>query len=150
MRHADEVKKRELAKIHIAIKQLGLDEGTYRLMLMNVAGVSSASELSPQGRREVLKHLESHGFVPTRGKKPYPGTPHNLSCRSKGALLGKIEALLADMALPWGYADGIARQAFKVDKVAWCTPTQLHKVVGVLATKQRKDKTKKQQRSVAK
>lgn len=150
MSHADERRNRELAKIHVAKKQLGLDEETYRLMLMNVAGVSSASELTQEGRVRVLKHLESRGFVPTRGKSPYPGTPHNLSCRSKGALLGKIEALLSDMTLPWGYADGIAQQAFKVDKIAWCTPLQLHKVVGVLATKQRKDATKKRQRAIAK
>lgn len=43
--------------------------------------------------------------------------------------MGKIEALLADNNLLWAYADGIAKQMFKVD---WLERKQLRKVVAAL------------------
>lgn len=49
--------------------------------------------------------------------------------------MGKIEALLADNKLPWAYADGIAKQMFKVDKVDWLEREQLRKVVAALVVK---------------
>ncbi len=47
--------------------------------------------------------------------------------------MGKIEALLVDNNLPWAYADGIAKQMFKVEKVDWLERGQLRKVVAALA-----------------
>lgn len=59
-------KRRDIKIIHIAKKQLGLDDETYRAMLWAVARVKSSLELDFAGRKKVLDHLESRGFTRTR------------------------------------------------------------------------------------
>lgn len=130
--HAAERRRRDLAKIHMAIKRLGMDDATYRGMLWNVAGVKSAADLDEAGLMAVLDHLISRGFEPGRGKNPYPNTPHNLQGTTRSPQLLKVEAILADARLPWAYADGIARRMHNVDKVAWCYPGQLQGVIAAL------------------
>lgn len=55
-------RNRELARIHIAAKALGLDDDAYREMLSGVTGATSAAELTADGRRQVLDHLKRCGF----------------------------------------------------------------------------------------
>ncbi|MGZ8171839.1 MULTISPECIES: phage protein GemA/Gp16 family protein [Methylobacter] len=136
-------KASELAKIHIAKKELGMDVDTYRDMLMQIAKVSSAADLSATGRAKVLEYLKSKGF---KGKKTYNKRPHTAD--NKAQIL-KIEAQLADMQLPWDYL--IARQQGKVGKtlsmlerltgkkrLEWCTKADLSKVIAALANHQKK------------
>ena len=52
----------DLAKIHIARKDLGLTEGDYRALLARVAGVASAAQLGPDGCKAVLAELKQLGF----------------------------------------------------------------------------------------
>lgn len=120
----------QLAQIHIAKKDLGLDDETYRAMLFTVARVRSSSELDHAGRAKVLDHLKSCGFKPKKNgfKTQAPKT----AGASKTALISKVGALLAVLAKPWEYADGMAKKMFKVEKLIWCTPQQLHKLVAAL------------------
>lgn len=124
----------DLAKIHIAKKQLGIDDDSYRAMLQMVAGVNSAAHLSMDGRRKVLDHLRKVGFKTKKAKRSYPGRPKpkQLAGTGKTALIKKIEAYLAEAKRPWNYAHGMARHMFKVDRVQWCTPEQLSKIVAAL------------------
>lgn len=125
-----DIRTRELAQIHIATKDLGLDDETYRAMLWTVAHVRSSSELDQAGRTKVLNHLKSSGFKPKRsGFKIDP--PQNVKISSV-ALVSKIGALLTVLDKPWAYADGMAKKMFKVEKLIWCTPQQLHKIVAAL------------------
>ncbi|MGP8484701.1 gp16 family protein [Paraburkholderia fungorum] len=57
---------RELAQIHIAIKQIGMSEDDHRALLSSVCGVTSAGELDDAGRRAYLAHLKKLGFKPVR------------------------------------------------------------------------------------
>lgn len=59
-------KTRQIAKIHIAKKALGLDDDTYRSILRNVGGVESANDLTPLGRANVIKHMVDHGWEDKR------------------------------------------------------------------------------------
>jgi phage gp16-like protein len=131
-----EHRKKDLAKIHIAKKQLGLDEPTYRAMLQMVAGVESAADLDGKGRRKVLSHLSRAGFKTRSGKAApkYPGRPdfEALKGTGKRAMMGKIEAYLAEAKRSWNYVHGIALQMFDVDRVQWCTPDQLHRIISAL------------------
>ena len=125
-----DVRTRDLAMIHIAKKDLGLDDDTYRDMLWTVARVRSSGELDHAGRDSVLKHLKSRGWQPKRGGvKIEP--PKNVKLSSV-ALIGKIGALLTVLEKPWAYADGMALKMFKVEKLTWCKPQQLHKIVAAL------------------
>lgn len=125
-----DIRTRELAMIHIAKKDLGLDDDTYRAMLWTVAHVRSSSDLDQAGRANVLKHLKTCGWKPkSSGFKIEP--PKNVKLSSV-ALVGKIGALLTVLQKPWAYADGMAKNMFNVEKLTWCTPQQLHKMVAAL------------------
>lgn len=58
-----------LARIHIAKKELGLSEETYRDMLGFNFGVRSAKELTEQQARELIEVFKVKGWVP----KPFTG-----------------------------------------------------------------------------
>lgn len=127
-----------LAKIHIAKKQLGLDDATYRAMLQTHGGVTSSKNLSPVGAAKVLAHLERSGFKPkaaAHGKKPNT-TP------DRAAQIRKVEALLADAGRHWAYADGMAQKMFKIDKLDWLNAEQLGKVIAALGYDAKRRKAK--------
>jgi phage gp16-like protein len=130
----DEQRKKDLAKIHIAKKQLGLDDETYRAMLQMVAGVESAADLTADGRRKVLAHLSKAGFKRRKAAAKYPGRPDfdQLNDTGKRAMMEKVEAHLAEAKRPWAYVHGMAKRMFKVERVQWCTPGQLHRIVSAL------------------
>jgi phage gp16-like protein len=115
-----------LSRVHIAKKALGLDEDTYREMLGSL-GVRSAGDLALPELRQVTAALERDArrvqtpsaSAPAPDRNPYHDTPRNLAVPDRVAQLGKISALLTDMRLPWGYADGIAKQMFGAEKTAW-------------------------------
>jgi len=131
-RDAAKARNIELAKIHIAKAQLRLDDDTYRDMLWTVGRVRSAKDLTSDGRRHVLNHLRSRGF-----KDIGRGRPHNAD---KSPQIRKVEALLADAKRPWSYADAMARRMFQVDRVTFCTPQQLQKLIAALVIDQRRHK----------
>ena len=117
-----------LARVHMAKGALGLDEETYRAMLVNSFDVDSAGHLSPVLLKKLAESLEREARAKQRTPNPklrtksrpyYPGRPRNMDGGERAAQLSKIEALLADMALPWGYADGIAKHMHGSHKVAW-------------------------------
>lgn len=98
-------RRAELAKIHLAKKQLRMDEDSYRDMLWTIAQVRSAADLDDTGRHRVIAHMRSCGavFEPPRRKGQ---RPHNYDRLPE--YVAKVEASLADMGLSWSYADRIA------------------------------------------
>lgn len=118
-------RNKQLAAIHIGAEQLGLDRESYEAMLWTVARVRSARDLDEAGRERVLEHMRARGF---RGQR-HPGRPHNTD---RSPQIRKIEALLAAASRPWKYADAMAQRMFKVDRVAFCQPDQLRKLIAAL------------------
>lgn len=117
-----------LAAIHIGKKALGMDDESYRLLLSDVFGKRSAKDLSPAEQGEFLDRFKQLGFVPKKQQKPSTNkAPKWGKCPNvlagKAPLINKIEVLLTDNKLPWVYADGIAKQMFKVEKVDWLERT---------------------------
>ncbi len=77
-----------LAAIHIARKQLGLDEYTYRAKLAKITGKSSAKDLSEAERQKVLAVFRNEGFAAaTKGRQSSRRT------RLSGRYAGKLQAL---------------------------------------------------------
>jgi phage gp16-like protein len=58
----------QLKLIHVARRELALDEESYRDILREHAGVTSAKELTNQGVEAVLKHFRRLGFRVKRSK----------------------------------------------------------------------------------
>lgn len=126
-------KAKYMAPIHCAKRDLAMDDESYRALLKRVAGVSSARDLSPRAAERVLDEFRQLGWVDkhNRGR----GKPHNFSALPPR--VRKVQAQLADMGLSWSYADGIARQMFQIQRVAWLRrPDQLDAVIAALHQEQ--------------
>jgi phage gp16-like protein len=133
-RDDNDMRRRELAAIHLAKKTLGMDDETYRQMLHGVTGKSSAADLTGDQRRMVLDYMRRLGAAKKEGH--HPGRPRNLD---REPLLQKIQAQLADMKLSWAYADSIAKRQCGIDKVSWVrSPDQLRGIVAALTVEQEK------------
>ncbi|MGO4380353.1 gp16 family protein [Pseudoduganella sp. RAF19] len=129
------IRSADLAKIHIAKKQLGMDDATYRAMLAAHGGVASAKNLTHDGAARVLAHLQRCGFKPAKATNA--GRPRPRVGGDRKAQVRKIEALLADAGRPWSYADALVKKLFattdKVERVEFCNGVQLAKVIAALA-----------------
>ena len=56
-----------IAAIHVAKKQLGLDDDTYRAKLANITGKSSVKDMTEAERQRVLTVFRNDGFRPADG-----------------------------------------------------------------------------------
>lgn len=68
----DQLRKRELAQIHIGKAALQMDDDAYRAMLWAVARVRSSKDLDWTGRKRVLDHLVKCGWKNTPKRSPDP------------------------------------------------------------------------------
>jgi phage gp16-like protein len=135
-------RNKRLAAIHAAKRTLDMDEGTYRDILERVSGTKgqakrSAMDLTPSQLAAVLDEFKRLGGL--RSSRKTKGKPANFNSSAMPEMITKVEALLADMKLPWSYADSIARRQFGIDYVAWCrTQDQLRSVIAALDVEQQK------------
>lgn len=107
-----------LATIHIAKKELAMDDETYRAMLQNIAGVRSAKDLTPSKAGKVLAHLERCGFkVRSKNSRTLARDPESKKVRalwlflhelgvvknpSEAALAAYVKRMTGVDALQWG------------------------------------------------
>lgn len=128
---ATDIRKSELAQIHVAKSQLGLDDDTYRAMLWTVAKVRSAADLDWAGRKKVIDHLKTKGFKIKRGNKVVSTRPLASDDQSK-----MIRALWLELH-EYGYVENPAESALAafvkrmtdVEALQWLNSTQASKVI---------------------
>jgi len=123
-------KNAQIAKIHMGKTHLNMDDETYRAFLQRVAGVDSCKQLTGKQLARVLFELEKLGFKPGASKKAGRGRPRLPQSRAK--VLSKIEALLTEGGRPFAYADGMALQMFKRQRLEWLTDSELYKLLQAL------------------
>ena len=132
-------KKILMAKIHIAKKDLVLDDATYRDVLWRVTGKRSCKDMTIAQLQDVAKDMQNSGFkpktTPKHGKKP------TVTKRRQG-LIDKIEAILADMGLHWNYAHGVGEQMFQIKRLQFLNDQQLYKVTQALSVHQQREAKK--------
>ncbi len=73
-----------VAAIHVAKKQLGLDDDTYRALLMRETGKNSVAKMTASEQRRVIEVLRNQGFKPA-SNAPQKGL--------KGKFAKKLQAL---------------------------------------------------------
>ncbi len=135
--HQQQIEKRRKL-VHVARQQLGLSEDEYRGMLSSV-GVSSSKELDYRAFDELMKQLRARGFNSLGETKKAAGMHSDLP-KEKQPMLSWIEAILADLKMPWKYADGVAKKMFGVDSLRWCTTDQTYKLLQALLIFQKRKK----------
>lgn len=62
-----------IAAMHVAKKQLGLDDDTYRAKLRTITGKSSAKDMTETERQQVLAVFRNDGFAPAGGQAKSKG-----------------------------------------------------------------------------
>jgi phage gp16-like protein len=110
-----------LAKIHIAKKDLSLDDSAYRAVLARY-GVESSGGLDMRGLEKLLTHFEQLGWVSTpKQAKPRINAEHIAVPDSSPHARQKRYALALAKALDWslvGLQKRIKRQ-FGVENILW-------------------------------
>lgn len=81
-----------LAAIHVAKKQLGMQDDDYRAFLQRVAGKSSARDLSPGQRGLVLDEFRRMGFEPAAPRRAKKASVRG-AMALEGRYAGKLRAL---------------------------------------------------------
>jgi len=88
-----------VAQIHIAKKDLALDDDTYRQMLVTVTGKASCAAMTERQLRQVVQHLKATGWKPrataAARRKVSPPTRHKKP--GEKSMADKIRALWIDM-----------------------------------------------------
>ena len=131
-------KNNTLAKIHIAKKDLGLDDNTYRQMLQTITGKSSAKTLTLTECDRVLAHCKKLGWIPKASTKPKATDKdwraprikliHNLweQLGKAGVLRNPTHEGLLSFCKP----------LMTVPKLEWATSQALNNIVEVLKARQ--------------
>ncbi len=128
MMAAPDLRRRELAQIHVAIKQLGMSEQDHRSLMLSVCGVSSAADLDDRARRRYIEHLKKIGFRPARreGDRTQADDSQSLKMRAlwlqlhqMGAVRDASERALAAYVL----------RTTRVDALQWLNAKQAETVI---------------------
>jgi phage gp16-like protein len=142
-----DTRNRELAQIHIAKAQLGMADDTYRALLWTLGRVRSAAALDYAGRQRVLDHMRACGFKARPPKPERPKDPAwawvNNAAPDRQAMLRKIAVMLQAAGREKSYVDGIARQMFRAERIEFCAPDQLHRIVAALEVDRRRREARK-------
>jgi phage gp16-like protein len=121
-------RRRAIAKIHCAKRDLGLDDETYRGLLQRVTGQQSAADLDDRALGAVLDELRRLGFRSPRTSEPdqRPGEPQERLAIALWRDLGKLGVL--DDPSERGLRK-FAAKLIGVDSMQWADAPELNKVI---------------------
>ena len=132
----------QIKLIHTIKGALHLDDGTYRALLAGF-GVASSKDLRDAQAELLLHELERKAIAAGVWKKRqnHGRRPHNLGAgrSSREAQMAKIEALLTIGKKPWAYADALALNICKVERLAWVPEEHLYKIIAALRYQAKRD-----------
>lgn len=121
--------KAQLSIIHVAKRQLGLDDGAYRALLWNLAGVRSSRELTPAGFELLMLRFAELGFASTSRLKPLPAR----AGMATPAQVQKMRALWAEFTNGKGTDLSLGKwldSRFKVSSVRFVDAGLAQSVIG--------------------
>jgi phage gp16-like protein len=113
-----------LAKIHIAINDLGIDDFTYRekILAEKPFRVKSAGSLTLQGLEALVKHFKALGWQERPGSG-VQGSGVGGKESQVEALHERIAEIAAQMENGEKRANGLCKTICRTDRVEWCKDT---------------------------
>ena len=123
--------RKQVALIHVAVKQLKLTDGQYRAILRQEAGVDSSKELDTLGFELVMQYLMALGFRSDFTKTFYGHRPDMASPQQ----LTLIRRLWAEYTEGKGTDATLGKwldRTFKVSATRFLTAGQAPKAIGAL------------------
>lgn len=133
---AANARKRTLGAIHAMANKMGLADDVYRDLVQRVSAEHgeaqrSSGKCTPRQLSAIANELRRQGGAGARKAQ----SAGQWAGRPKGDLspqLAKVEAQLADAGREWSYAHALAKRLCRVERVDWCRPDQLAKVIAAL------------------
>lgn len=135
----DDKRKQAIKAIKTKQRQLGMDDDTYRAMLLSRTGKTSATACTLTELGVVNGYLTAQGAVNPRSDRRATSGRRPVIAADRRALRGKVTMLLADLVDEAGITDSIAYVNAICSKNGWCTAIDfadahiLHKLVGALS-----------------
>lgn len=119
--------------IHVAKKQLGLDDDAYRTILIRLADVDTSGDLTPAKFDAVMGYFEYLGFEPLRTTGPYYGKRENTDMASP-LQIQLIRDLWAKFsgATDWAALDNWLHKYHKVSSLRFADKTIAGKAIHAL------------------
>ena len=136
-----------LAKVHIAKKQLAMDEDAYRAILKRVTGHGSSADCTDGQLDELLTEFKRLGFETTKPSNPPQAEKEYV--RMIYALWGGLKPFLRDSSR--AALRSFVKKMTDIDKPEWLGPEDANDVIkGLKAWLQRKRDKRTKQRSASK
>lgn len=128
----DPAKRAMVAKVQIAKKQLGLDDGDYRAILERVTGETSSAKLDIRQLDAVLVELKRLGFMAVSAKPGRPRAADHPSAKKARALLISLQLLGVIRDASEGALEAFARRQMGCERFQWADQQQCYKLIEAL------------------
>lgn len=119
-----------LAQVHVARKQIGMDEDDYRALLSRITGHGSAKDCDDRQLGAVIAEFERLGFRPSHAPRRSPaGSPTARKARAMWISLYQLGAIAdaSEAAL-----EAFARRQLHVDRLQWADERQGFRLIEAL------------------
>lgn len=129
-------KAARIKAIHAACRNAGIDNAERQRLQLQITGKASLTDMDYAEVNRVLDHLNR-----AAGYTEYDGKPKNVDADPQ---LQKIEALLADMKLPWAYihrskfGPTMVKRLTGKDRIEWADAAGKQAVITALVKRQQK------------
>lgn len=121
--------------IHVARRDLAMDEDTYRAMLSSLCGKNTTTQMTLAQLREVLAHLKARGFkVRTKKRPPRISRTQDFSPQAtKARALWLFLHQMGEVKDPSERAlAAFARRTTRVDALQWNSSAQMVQLIEIL------------------
>lgn len=129
---SDMHRKRDLSIIHIAKKQLALDDADYQQIIKTVTGKLSSADLDSRGRQALIKHFQKIGFK----LKPKSGTTRTMADDAESKKIRAIWLMLHSLDAIKNPSEAALEQFVKrmtgIDRLQWLNSDQSKTVIETL------------------
>lgn len=129
-------RQQRMRAVHASCKSAGIDDSERKRLQMDVVGKASMADMSLDDLNRLLDHLNA-----ASGYRGHAGKPAGVE---KDPQLQKIEALLADMKLPWAYihksksGPSMVRRLTGKDRIEWADAAGKTAVITALIVRRNK------------
>jgi len=127
--------KKQIMLLKTLQREAGMSDADWREFL-SAYGVSSCTQLEQEQVDDVLTKLESMGAA---YRKPKKLAVNRSPQEKKQRLLTLTSTLLSELNKPLAYANGIARNIWRVENVQWLTNKQLYFLNNELIEQRRRE-----------
>ncbi len=123
-----------LGKIHVAKKQLALDEDDYRQIMLDATGRSSAADCTDAELERVIRVFEGKGFkpLPAKGAAAAARPAQHPVARKARALWISLHHLGAVRSPSEQALEAFAKRQLKCERLVWADQRQGYKLIEAL------------------